>query len=188
LRLNQEIAMRIARFNISCRKTTLAGSLAALGLQALFLGWSGPAGAQDAANNARLSTLLDRAAVSENATSPVNVSHPSSFDINRRIDPVAHALPAGASHVDATGATPLGNTGNNRKGPAQTFSLGQSRSAVIHGRNIGGAQKITATSMADAPHASSVTLWDEILPPKPAPVPIGAAQPAPGSVTSSSNQ
>jgi hypothetical protein len=186
--MNQEIAMRIARFIATCRKTTLAGAAAALGIQGLALGWAAPAGAQDTQNQARPASLVERTTVSENATSPAHVSPLSDPHADNRIDSVARGLSPGASRVDTRMAKPPGDANEDRKGHAQTFYLGQTGSPVIHGRNIGGVRKVTTTVMPDAPRASSVTLWDEIVPPKPAPVPEGAAQPVPAGVASSSSQ
>jgi hypothetical protein len=189
MRVNQEIAMRIAHLAPTCRKTTLPGVLASLGMTGLALGWSASAGAQHAANQDDFVALIARSSVSENATSATGVSYPSNQQTNCSWDLIARGLPAGMNHADPAVAEPLENANEGVQELSQTFHHAQLSSAVIHERNIDdGVEKVTTTVMPDAPRASSVTLWDEIVPPKPAPVPVGANQPVPVGVASSTNR
>jgi hypothetical protein len=183
MRVNQEIAMRIALLAPRCRKTTLPAVLAGLGMTGLALGWSAIAGAQDAADQEGFAASVARSAMSENATSATSVSYLSNQQTNSSRDPIAQGLPAGVDQADPAMAEPLENADMDEQAPSETFRHAQLSSAMIHERNIGdGVEKVTTTVMPDAPRASSVTLWDEIVPPKPAPVPVGAAQPTPVGV------
>jgi hypothetical protein len=167
-RQNQEVVMQIAGIAMKCGKATVARIAAGLAISGLALpAWPSDADGRDAASEDRVAATPITPPASANETSPENEARARAND---------------AIDGDAQVFAAPGHANLRLEDRAQTFELAGTDIGVIHPRNNTGLQTIATPGALGSPRADEVTLWDEIVPPTPAPPPVGAAQPAPGSV------